>query len=177
MKNQKQISITSLILVILSLLIIIPLLVFHIEDFSYRNNSNVFELLSSYSLDDGEFLIDSNYNKKKQDINNNADLTNLNDEFANLWKEKINSYYQEISNYFISKEDTIMLNKTQLMKEEWEKDYSNKMSYYEDFLLSVYATGSIVPIKISDYNRILNRNKAIELYYLCLNLGIDVNSP
>lgn len=124
-----------------------------------------------------EFSIDYNYEIRKKSVKSNAELTNLNEEFANIWQEKIGFYYQEICDYFISKSNNEMMNQTLSMQEKWNAYYKYQINYYEEFMLSVYDSGSIVPIKLSNYNLLLNRNKAIQLYYLCLNLGIEIKAP
>lgn len=124
-----------------------------------------------------EFSIDINYNNEKKEINSNADLTNLNEKFSGIWKNEVNGYYTELKGYFLSKNNTALYDETCFEQNSWEQYYEKQVGYYGNCLLCVYETGSILPLKLSNYSMRLNRNKAIDLYYFCLNLGIDVQPP
>lgn len=174
---------TKKTIILFLVLFILFLMIFFITKTLLKTNSNNPEfnttITNDFSTTDNadKFLIDYNYEERKKSVKSNAELTSLNEEFANIWREKSDFYYQEIYDYFVLQDDTAMINKTQLMKEEWDTYYICQMDYYEEFMISTYNSGSIVPIKMSSYSLLLNRNKAVELYNLCLNLGLEVKTP
>ena len=172
MKVKRNFLSIILILILIIFLVLLSLRTPLIKEFI---NNDCIEIVNTESVT--EFSVDKDYNNKKQNIKSNAELTNLNEEFANIWKGKTEIYYQSIYEYYYFKDDTAMIDKIESMKVDWENYYSNQMNYYKDFILSKYTTGSIVPVKLSEYSKALYRNKALELYDLCLDLGIDVDSP
>lgn len=131
------------------------------------------------SLND-DHQLDVEYNEKKSVAVSNSALTALNDEYAGLWQKQVEKYYQALFDYYSSteglyadkdgityypgvKDHASMMEETKASQENWLKYYESSINYYKDFLYSVYGTGSIVPVKLSDYSRILYRAKAIEM--------------
>lgn len=182
MKSKKTIIVTLIVLlIVIALLFFVCFILsrYHSEKSSpstFETSSSAAEFVSA-AENEAEFQTDNDYIKRKQNIKSNAELTNLNEEYAEIWHSKMDLYYQSLYDFYVSQDNTQMICKTQLMKEQWDSYYTSQMSYYEKFIMSVYESGSIVPIKLSDCSRILYRNKAIELYYLCLDCMIKVDAP
>lgn len=147
-------------------------------------NSSSFDYWDNGYLDNETYQLDLEYNQKRKNAESNADVTHLNEEFQNLWKEKMDIYccmieehYANRSGYYSAEENAEMIEKSALMQDEWELFYEKQAEYHTDFLLSIYGSGSIVPIYSSEYELMLCRNRAVELYKFCRTLGVDVDAP
>ena len=126
---------------------------------------------------DTQFTLDIEYQNKMQDSKSNVEITAINDEFSEKWKSKIEFYYIQIVNYYTSSFNQEMHD---LFKENhinWSSYAEQQYNYYETVMCDVYTTGSIVPVKLSNYKRTVYRNRAIELYNQCIELSIKVESP
>ena len=106
--------------------------------------------------------IDEKYYKEKKQATSNAELTNLNEKYSNIWKEKIDFYYEKIKCSF-SYEEIHAKNEVDSLKESWNEYYKNEITSTNKVLASIYGSGSIVPVVLSEYDMLLCRNKAIEL--------------
>ncbi|MBR0466574.1 MAG: hypothetical protein IJJ40_03670 [Clostridia bacterium] len=144
--------------------------------FAYQGcfSSKYYKRSSSYSLNH-EYEIDRTYLHKAKRISSNAELTSLNDEYARLYENKITVFFDIISNYYTGIKDEKMAKLIEDLKDNWEQYSTIQKENYQKLIISKYGSGSIVPVKLSDYNRKINREKAIELYELCLSLNIAVN--
>lgn len=123
------------------------------------------------------FLTDIEYEKRRKETKSNVELTSLNEEFADIWKEKIRTYHNCLINRYEEENNHTMIDETNTAQNSWELYCQSQIDYYETAILSQYTTGSIVPIKLSNFERNLYRERAIFLYYLCQELMIDVVSP
>lgn len=145
------------------------------------------------------FLTDIEYEKRRKETKSNVELTSLNEEFADIWKGKVRTYYNSLVDHYEKEKNQIttdgtntpqgageqyrqshidsLIDETKTSQESWELYCQGQLDYYEIAINFEYTTGSIVPIKLSNFERNLYRERAIFLYYLCRELTIDVVSP
>lgn len=120
---------------------------------------------------------DLDYFAKKEIVKSNVELVLLNDEYVLIWKEHVDTYYKALIDYYNSTKNTYMVELTQNDKEAFDKYAEDHINYYQEFTLSTYDSGSIVPTSISAYKLRLYREEAIELYFMCEQNFIDVEKP
>ena len=123
------------------------------------------------------FLLDREYEAEKEQVRSNAEMTALNEEFEEKWKMKEEFYYGKLLDYYSSGSDKSMYDKTVAQQEEWSTYAAQQYDDYESLVHGCYTSGSIVPIKLSDYRRVLSRNRAIELYRQCSDLCLNIEAP
>lgn len=124
-----------------------------------------------------QFKLDLEYESKKKNVKSNIEMTALNEEYAEKWKSKIEFYHTQILNYYTLNSGGEMYDLSMQSHTNWNSYEEQQYNYYEAFIYDNYTTGSIIPIKLSDYKRIVYRNRAIELYNRCIDLLLEVELP
>lgn len=167
-------SVIGLSTVIAVLLIIIATMIF--KDFSHSNSdadkrtSAVTESTVDKSIDTDiqseisnyttAVELDKDYKSRLSKAKSNAEITEINSEFADKWKAEIDTNYQKL----LTVADGSFREQLIASQKEW---YVNAEKLTEErlaFLIEVYQYGSIVPVKVSEYEYNLYRERAIELF-------------
>lgn len=120
------------------------------------------------------YLMDVQYEQEKLETKCNADVTALNEKYAVCWKEKADEYAEKLKDYYSENQNDGMIDEINASLEDWEDYYEKQTAFYSDYLEFVYCGGSITPILSSAYNMNLCRDRAEELYQICLSLSIEV---
>lgn len=167
-------SIIGLLTIIAVLLIIISAMIY--KDFSHTNSSEDKESstttesaidkptdtdipseLRNYTL---AVELDKEHERRLLNAQSNVEITEINSEFADKWKAEIDTNYQKL----LAIADPSFKEKLIASQTEWyicaEKHIEERFAY----LLEVYQSGTIVPIKVSEYKYNLYRERAIELF-------------
>ncbi len=124
-----------------------------------------------------KFPLDITQEVALENAKSNVDKVNTNERYCELWEENINYYYNEIIKHFEDNNESELLQKTIETQAKWEEDCAQQVDYHNSLLLSVYESGTIVPIKLSYFECEQYRQRAIVLYEQCLELNIDVDPP
>ncbi|MBE6794988.1 MAG: hypothetical protein E7533_00190 [Ruminococcaceae bacterium] len=123
-----------------------------------------------------QYALDVEYQKEISEARSNFEISQINLKYAKKWSGKAEHYYQQIIDYYetttFHADSQEMIEKTKEAKVQWEKNYASEKSYYESFMLSVYTSGSIVPIKLSEFEYTSYRACALELSDMCRELHI-----
>ncbi len=165
-----------IISVIISIVVAICFLTNPTDDDNQSDDSNDISQEENSSLDNIGLSIDeidAEYEKRKSQIKDNASLTNLNEEFAGIWKERAEDYYNILIEHYSSKNDVNTVQKYVEDQNNWKKQYELKMVYYKNVYITQYEMGSTVAILLSDTDRVLNRDRAVELYQRCVMIQFD----
>ena len=133
------------------------------------------------------YTLDKEYAELLSKAESNVETVSINDNYTEKWEELAQIYYEKIlysieNNTFADEFYGEGTNeKTVLMMEQWQTDWNNyyelQTNYYNEFLEYNYGAGSIVPVVASKYKMNLARERALELYDMCLLLYIDVETP
>lgn len=119
--------------------------------------------------------IEEAYQKESKSVGSNAELTQINEEYAAIWLARIDEYYERAELYARRKNDSSLAEQIEASRQSWSSYRTAQTEFAKSSLLSVYGSGSIVPVLLSDYLRVLYRDKAMELYKinLCSDLQIQ----
>ena len=132
------------------------------------------------------FSLDTEYQQDINEAYSNYDKCVINGEYALLWQEKADEYYDTLISYYSSDEERFndryispedMLENVQSMKGERREYMENQIEFYEAHLTAKYGSGSILPVVLSEYILDMYRAEALEVYQMCLDLHIDVETP
>lgn len=133
------------------------------------------------------YTLDKEYAELLSKAESNVETVSINDIYTEKWEELAQIYYEKIlysieNNTFADEFYGEGTNeKALLMMEQWQTDWNNyyelQTNYYNEFLEYNYGAGSIVPVVSSKYKMNLARERALELYDMCLLLYIDVEAP
>ena len=134
--------------------------------FFYHRESNI---------QDEKYMLDASYNQEIEEAESNFEKGEINDKYSDLWFDKITLYNDALICYYSQNEK--MQNEINLSHDEWLKYKEIQEDVYFDFLLSVYTTGSIVPLLQNEKRCELTRDRAIFLYKQCEMLSLDVDMP
>ena len=122
------------------------------------------------------YSLDTDYIDALNSAESNIEKVNINTHFCNLWIENANFYYNKILMYF--KDNAPNLYQETLQDQlTWENYYIQQKNYYNNLLISIYGSGTILPIKLSAFECEQNRQRALALYHRCLELSIEVEPP
>ena len=132
------------------------------------------------------FSLDTEYQQDMNEAYSNYDKSVVNEEYALLWKEKADEYYDALIAYYSSDEERFndryisaedMIENMQSMKDERRAYIENQIEFYEAHLTAKYGSGSALPGDLSKYRLEMYRAEALEVYQMCLDLYIDVETP
>ena len=132
------------------------------------------------------FSLDTEYQQDMNEAYSNYDKSAVNEEYALLWKEKADEYYDALIAYYSSDEERFndryispedMIENMQSMKDERRAYIENQIEFYEAHLTAKYGSGSALPGDLSKYRLEMYRAEALEVYQMCLDLYIDVETP
>ena len=125
---------------------------------------NVYES-ESYKNENEIYTLDVLYNQEMEKAVSNYEKSEINKKYGDLWYEKIQLYNDALNAHYYKDEE--MKNKINLSQDNWLEYKNIQEDIYFDFLISVFTTGSIVPIIQSEKEYALNRERAIFLYQQC----------
>lgn len=135
---------------------------------------NVYES-ESYKNENEIYTLDVLYNQEMEKAVSNYEKSEINKKYGDLWYEKIQLYNDALNSHYYKDEE--MKNKINLSQDNWLEYKNIQEDIYFDFLISVFTTGSIVPIIQSEKEYALNRERAIFLYKQCDMLFLEVEKP
>jgi len=135
---------------------------------------NVYES-ESYKNENEIYTLDVLYNQEMEKAVSNYEKSEINKKYGDLWYEKIQLYNDALNAHYYKDEE--MKNKINLSQDNWLEYKNIQEDIYFDFLISVFTTGSIVPIIQSEKEYTLNRERAIFLYQQCDMLFLEVEKP
>lgn len=122
------------------------------------------------------YLTDGYYEKEAHDIRSNLDRIELNERYEAIWSEHIDFCYKQLTDYYKENNNTAMFDKTVASQEDWKKYFEYQKNFYSEYLNDRYEGGTAEAQFQSEYQMNLCRERAIELYKICVELGIDVGS-
>ena len=115
--------------------------------------------------------IEEAYQKESKRVSSHAELTQINEKYAEIWLARMDEYYDRAELYAHETNDLSLAEQIEESRQSWDSYRTAETEYAKSCLLSVYGSGSIVPVLLSDYRREFCRNKAMELYKI--NLSSD----
>lgn len=179
----------GLLSVIAVLLIVISVMVY--KDFSYRKNiGNVTEtpittegttekttetstetydqirtqdILSKYTA---AIELDEECKRRLSNAQSNFEITEINSEFADKWKEEIDTNYQNL----LTVSWKFLNEKAVASQAEWYIYAEKRIDEEREYLLQQYTTGTIVSVKMSEFEYDLYRERALELFEMYYEL-------
>lgn len=175
----------GLLSVIAVLLIVISVMVY--KDFSYRKNiGNVTEtpittdgttekatetynqirtqdILSKYTA---SIELDEECKRRLSNAQSNFEITEINSEFADKWKEEIDKNYQNL----LTVSWKFLNEKVVASQAEWYIYAEKRIDEEREYLLQQYTTGTIVSVKMSEFEYDLYRERALELFEMYYEL-------
>lgn len=179
----------GLLSVIAVLLIVISVMVY--KDFSYRKNiGNVTEtpittegttekttetstetydqirtqdILSKYTA---AIELDEECKHRLSNAQSNFEITEINSEFADKWKEEIDKNYQNL----LTVSWKFLNEKVVASQAEWYIYAEKRIDEEREYLLQQYTTGTIVSVKMSEFEYNLYRKRALELFEMYYEL-------
>lgn len=168
----KVLSIVTVVLLAVSVALSAVILIKNtaVSDKSQSNDTAVAANETEYT-----YLLDVQYEQEKLETKCNVDVCNLNAKYEGYWKEKADEYAEKLKDYYSENQNEGMTDEIKVSMEDWEDYYEKQTSFYLDYHLRfTYYGGSITPILSSAYQMNLCRDRAEELYRMCLSLSIDV---
>ncbi len=131
------------------------------------------------------YSLDAEYEKAKQKCKSNAEITSLNEDFAKKWYDLIEAYYncaltpgeppyddELLDEWYIKMHENI-----RIIHENWEIYAQQRLKNEEDRIVTIYMSGSIVPVLLSQFEYELYRSHAIEMYEMCREAFINCPQP
>ena len=135
------------------------------------NNTDVAVLI------DTEYVLDVEYTKAIDACKSNAEISNTNNSFAQKWKDLGDYYYRCImEGKGINNEDEIK-DIASSIHNEWIQYAQHRIEYEEKRLTSLYGAGSIVSVKLSQYECDFYRAHTIEMYEMCIQFHLECDQP
>lgn len=122
------------------------------------------------------YSLDTDYDNAFNNAESNIEKVNINTHFCDLWIGNANFYYNKILMYF-EDNNSNLYQETLQDQLTWEHYYTQQKKHYNNLLISVYGSGTILPLKLSDFEYEQNRHRALILYHQCLELSIEVEPP
>lgn len=133
-----------------------------------------------------KYSLDLEYEQEIQACKSNAEMTETNNLYAQKWYNLSETYCanmrQAVSDkeYFDKAEEEYHQNKAgsvEIIHKNWKEYAQQRCKDEETRLLSVYTTGSIVPVRLSRFRYELYRDHAIEMYNMCREMFVDCPMP
>ena len=129
--------------------------------------------------------MDAEYEEEKQKCKSNAEITSLNEDFAKKWYDLIEVYYncaatpsepihndERLDDWEVKKREDI-----RSIHENWKIYAQQRLKNEEDRIFTIYTTGSIVPVVLSQFKYDFYRMHAIEMYEMCNEAFISCPQP
>ncbi len=129
---------------------------------------NIYVFYDSYDLD---IFYKTEYKKTESNVEKVNIIMNGSDE----WRSKADLYYNKLVDYYILTNNDKMIEQIEKSQKNWDVYVSTQVDIYNEFLVSAYGSGTIVPIKQSCFIYNLNKERALYLYEQCLVLSLDVD--
>ena len=132
-----------------------------------KQNTLIEEPVHSIETEKTEFFaLDTEYEKRFNEVYSNIEKCQVNDTYAAKWDEIASEYYNKLigiaNDYFKS---TLIVSQA-----EWEKYAETSKEMHLEYLQAVYEASPTVPLANSYYNYNLHRERAIELYEMYTEL-------
>lgn len=124
-----------------------------------------------------EYTLDTEYKEAIKTCNSNIEKTNTNLKFAQKWDNLCEHYYQCILQSKLLNNESKNNETITTTYNDWKASAQEYINTEEKRLLSIYKSGSIVPLKLSQYEYILYRSHAIKLYNICVQSHLDCTQP
>lgn len=118
------------------------------------------------------YRLDVAYERELAKTQSNADITALNERYAGFWEQEAEYIYKHLEEYYIAQENDECKQELSAAKLAWDEYYAKQTAYTKQMLLQRYESGSVVPIKSSNYERLLWRQRCISLYEMCVEQGL-----
>lgn len=133
-----------------------------------------------------KYSLDLEYEKEIQACKSNVEMTETNNLYAQKWYDLSETYCaimrQAVSDkeYFDKAEEEYHQNEAdsvEIIHENWKEYAQQRCKDEETRLLSVYTTGSIVPVRLSRFRYEFYRDHAIEMYNMCREMFVNCPMP
>ena len=111
--------------------------------------------------------LDKEYESAVSAADSNVELSDVNTRFAESWMKKIEEYYQRL--YDISPENMQILLEQDM--EQWLLYSQRQIELEHACLDEIYGSGTIIPVLISKFTYELNREKAVEIIEMYLQMN------
>ncbi len=141
------------------------------------SNSQMHNNTDAAVLIDTEYALDVEYKEAINACKSNVEISNTNNSFAQKWKDLGDYYYGCImeGEYFNDKDEIKDIASS--IHNEWIQYAQHRIEDEEKRLTVLYGAGSIVPIKLSQYECAFYRAHSIEMYEICIQLHLDCDQP
>lgn len=121
------------------------------------------EILSKYTA---AIELDEECKRRLSNAQSNLEITEINSEFADKWKEEIDKNYQNL----LTVSWKFLNEKAVASQAEWYIYAEKRIDEEREYLLQQYTTGTIVSVKMSEFEYDLYRERALELFEMYYEL-------
>ncbi len=121
------------------------------------------EILSKYTA---AIELDEECKRILSNSQSNLEITEINSEFADKWKEEIDKNYQNL----LTVSWKFLNEKAVASQAEWYIYAEKRIDEEREYLLQQYTTGTIVSVKMSEFEYDLYRERALELFEMYYEL-------
>ena len=131
-------------------------------------------IIDASDLKTKQYQLDIQMEKELDLCESNVELTDTYKKYSNKWNELGETYYSAL----LSSDETDNF-KAIIAKNEknWNEYLDTRLSNQSDLLIGMYDGGTIVPIALSKYKLEMRREHTLELYKICIESYIIVESP
>ncbi|MBE6713376.1 MAG: DUF1311 domain-containing protein [Ruminococcaceae bacterium] len=135
------------------------------------------EIILGEASDFYGYSLDLEYERELALAKSNIELQEVDDKYAKKWEEKALEYLQAVEIAYANREDATVAELFKKNQAEWEEYYEKQTEFFQEIMDIEFTTGTIIPVHIVNYDLKLNRDRALELYYCCCRLWIEVEKP
>lgn len=121
------------------------------------------DILSKYTA---SIELDEECKRRLSNAQSNFEITEINSEFADKWKEEIDKNYQNL----LTVSWKFLNEKAVASQAEWYIYAEKRIDEEREYLLQQYTTGTIVSVKMSEFEYDLYRERALELFEMYYEL-------
>lgn len=121
------------------------------------------DILSKYTA---AIELDEECKRRLSNAQSNFEITEINSEFADKWKEEIDKNYQNL----LTVSWKFLNEKVVASQAEWYIYAEKRIDEEREYLLQQYTTGTIVSVKMSEFEYNLYRKRALELFEMYYEL-------
>lgn len=121
------------------------------------------DILSKYTA---AIELDEECKHRLSNAQSNFEITEINSEFADKWKEEIDKNYQNL----LTVSWKFLNEKVVASQAEWYIYAEKRIDEEREYLLQQYTTGTIVSVKMSEFEYNLYRKRALELFEMYYEL-------
>lgn len=121
------------------------------------------EILSKYTA---AIELEEECKRRLSNAQSNLEITEINSEFADKWKEEIDKNYQNL----LTVSWKFLNEKAVASQAEWYIYAEKRIDEEREYLLQQYTTGTIVSVKMSEFEYDLYRERALELFEMYYEL-------